>query len=93
VPFLSLDNGVHILWYNAQSKQIEVLKIAQRETKDNNHQIPNNQQLSEEDRLDMDKVKEKDRSNGEPICVNGVPEEEEEKVTNITEHKYAITCS
>ena len=69
-----------------------MLKPAQRGTNDN-HQIPNNQQLSEEDRLDMYKVKETDRSNGEPICVNGVPEEEEEQVTNIAEHKYAISCS
>jgi hypothetical protein len=35
----------------------------------------------------MDKVKETDRSNGERICVNGVQEEDEEQVTNLTEYK------
>jgi hypothetical protein len=58
---------------------------------ENYHQTPNNHQLSEEDRQDMDKVKETDRSNGERICVNGVQEEDEEQVTNLTEYKYDVT--
>jgi hypothetical protein len=70
-----------------------VLKIAQREMKDNNHQIANDHQLSEQDRLDMDKVKESDSSNRERISVNGVEEEDEEQVTNLTEYKHAVTCS
>jgi hypothetical protein len=77
--------------YNLHRKQQEVLKIAQREKKDNNHQIPNNHQVSEEDRLDMDKVKETDRSNGERMCVNGVRGEDEEQVTNLTEYKHSVT--
>jgi hypothetical protein len=68
-----------------------VLKIAQREMK--NYQIPNNHQLSEQDRLDMEKVKESGRSNRERISVNGVQEEDEEQVTNITEYKHAVSCS
>jgi hypothetical protein len=76
---------------NSRRKQQEVLKIAQREKKDDNHRIPNSHQLSEEDRLDMDKVKEPDRSNGERICVNGVQKDDEEQVTNLTEHKHAVT--
>jgi hypothetical protein len=39
----------------------------------------------------MDKVNETDRGNGERICVNGVQEEDEEQVTNLTEYKYEVT--
>ena len=83
MTFLSLDNIEHLC--NTHRKQQEALKIAQREMKDNDHQIPNKHQLSEQDRLDMDKEKEYDRSNRERICVNGVQEEDEEQVTNLTE--------
>jgi hypothetical protein len=38
----------------------------------------------------MDKVKETDRGIGERICINGVQEEDEEQVTNITEYKYDV---
>jgi hypothetical protein len=51
----------------------------------NNQQIPNNHQVSEENRLDTDKVQETDRSNCEMICLNGVQEEVEEQVTTLTE--------
>ena len=49
--------------------------------------------MSEEVRLDMDKVKENERSNGERICVNGEQEGDEEQVTNLTQYKRAVTCS
>ena len=89
MTFLSLDNTVRC--YNTRRKQQEELKIAQPEKKDNNRQIPNNQQVSDEDHLDMEKVKETDRSNGERICVNGVQEEDVEQVTKLTEYKHTVT--
>jgi len=67
------------------------MKIAQPGKKDNNHQIPNNHQVQEEDRVDMENVKETDRSYGGRICVSGVEEEDEEQVTNLTEYKHAVT--
>jgi len=61
------------------------MKIAQPEKKDNNHQISNNHHVSEEDRPDMEEGKERERSYGERICVNGVQEEDEGQVNGVQE--------
>jgi len=83
VTFLSVDNTVRC--YNTHRKQQEVMKIAQPEKKDNNHQISNNRHVSEEDRPAMEEGKERDRSYGERICVNGVQEEDEGQVNGVQE--------
>jgi hypothetical protein len=48
----------------------------------------NKYEVSEEDRLDTDKVQERDKSNGERISLNGAQNEDEEKVTKPTENKH-----